>query len=187
MTDFMQGTFSLVCGQNPLHTWYPGGAPLPFCQRCTGLYTGAAIAFLLLCLFRPQRGARYRWLHGMLLLLMTPFGFHLVPQDAFLRTLSGEWFGFGVVGLLWLQPAAKWRVPANRVASGGKLHLLIGAMSLILLPALARWGGGFAAAMLPWLAFAGLGTLTGLLLANVFVFVSYGVARSSRQTAGADL
>jgi uncharacterized membrane protein len=185
MVGWMWQAFSLVCGQNPAHTWAPGGELLPVCQRCTGLYVGAAMALLLLLWFRPLANARYCWFHGLLLLLMAPFGFHLVPQDEVLRTMSGQWFGFGVVGLLWLLPGGKFfRKPARRPRSG-KIHLIIGATSLVLLPVFARWGGTLAAKSLPWLALAGLAVVAGLLAANMIIFFADLFAWLRRQAGGA--
>ncbi len=100
MHDWLSSAFALVCGQNPDHTWMFAGAPLPFCERCTGLYVGACVAMIALRRFRPERTAAFLWTHVALLVLMGPFGFHLVPQEAVLRTVSGVWFGFGVIALL---------------------------------------------------------------------------------------
>ena len=38
------GIGSLICHQLPERSFYFGGAQLPVCARCTGLYAGAAIA-----------------------------------------------------------------------------------------------------------------------------------------------
>jgi uncharacterized membrane protein len=183
MSGFMEEIFSLVCGQNPAHTWAPGGELLPLCQRCTGFYVGAALALILLLRFRPIQDVRYRWLHGMLLLLMAPFGFHLVPQDAVLRTLSGQWFGFGVVGLLWLLPGEKFLNKKKPAARSRKMHLFLGVTSLLLLPATARWGGAAAHAVLPWFALAGLAAIAGLVLVDAAFFLS-GVFAWIRQRIG---
>jgi uncharacterized membrane protein len=163
--DFFPQVFSFVCGQDPAHTWAPADKLLPLCQRCTGLYIGILIGLLLLLRYRPLTNARYCRIHVILLLLMAPFGFHLAPQEAFLRTMSGQWFGFGVIGLLWLLPNAKF-LPGKRRAAIGIPHLWIGAMSLLVVPIFARWGGSLAAAVLPWLALAGLAVIAGLLLCN---------------------
>jgi uncharacterized membrane protein len=102
MLEFLDHLFAAVCGQNPEHTWAPGGVPLPFCQRCTGLYVGAAIAWLLHCWLRPRPTTRFLQIHGAFLLYMAPCGFHWLPQGPVLRTLSGVLFGFAVVAFLWL-------------------------------------------------------------------------------------
>ncbi len=173
MNGFMRQIFSFVCGQNVAHTWAPGGVLLPLCQRCTGFYVGAAISLILLLVFRPPLNGRYRWFHVALVLGMTPFGFHLVPHGAVLRTVSGQWFGFGVVGLLWLLPGLRSGDKQGRAASSRGLHLLLGLTSVILLPAFACWGGAFAAMFVPWIAFAGLTALAVLLLADISIFFSW--------------
>jgi len=87
--------FGVVCGQNPDHTWMPGGLLLPCCQRCLGLYVGAAVAVGLHGWLRPQLSGRFLEVHGLFLLLMVPFGFHWLPQGALVRTGTGVLFGFG--------------------------------------------------------------------------------------------
>jgi len=94
--------FTAVCGQDPGHTWAPGGILLPCCQRCTGLYVGAGVAVLLHLWLRPRLSGRFLEIHGAFLLAMVPFGFHWVAQGPILRTLSGVLFGFAVVTFLWL-------------------------------------------------------------------------------------
>jgi uncharacterized membrane protein len=180
----MEQVFSLVCGQHPEHTWAPGGEMLPFCERCTGFYVGAAIALALLFLFRPASGARYRWLHTMLVLWMAPFGFHLVSQDAILRTLSGLWFGFGIAGLLWLLPGERILVKRGRATRRGMVHALLGLTSFVLVPAIADQGGAAAHALLSWLALAGLSALAGLVIANALLLIT-GIFAQLRQRFGA--
>jgi uncharacterized membrane protein len=170
MTAFLHQIFSFVCAQNPAHTWAPGGELLPFCQRCTGLYVGATLALLLLLWFRPATDARYCWLHVALVLFMTPFGFHLVPHGAVLRTMSGHFFGFGVAGLLWLFPEKMISAKTGRGTSHLGLYLRMGMASIFLLPIFSIWGGGFAALVLSWLALVGLAAITGLLVGNVAIF-----------------
>jgi len=171
MIESLQEIFSMVCAQNSAHTWAPGGELLPLCQRCTGFYTGAALALALLLVFRPKPDGRFRQLHLALVLAMTPFGFHLVPQEELLRTVSGYWFGFGVVGLLWLLPARRF-FPRLKT-SGVLLPLCWGAPGLVLLPVMASRGGHAAALLLSWLAAAGWLGLAGLVLANTAVACSW--------------
>ena len=96
--------FSFVCGQNPAHTWAPGGEWLPCCQRCTGFFAGAAVALLLQLALRMRPAPRFLQMHGLFLLVMVPLGCHWVPHGAVVRTLSGVLYGFGVVSFLWLFP-----------------------------------------------------------------------------------
>jgi len=172
MNAFMHQIFGFVCAQNPAHTWAPGSEWLPFCQRCTGLYVGALFALSLLIWFRPSTDARYRWLHVILLLLMTPFGFHLVSHGAVLRTMSGYWFGFGVVGLLWLLPVTRICTKAGSIAPSLKHYLIMGVAGIILLPLIAIYGGVFSARILSWLAFVGLVATACLLVVNIIIFGS---------------
>jgi uncharacterized membrane protein len=102
MLEIFAHWFAAVCGQDPGHTWAPGGILLPCCQRCTGLYVGAGVAALLHLLLRPRLSGRFLEIHGAFLLAMVPFGFHWVGQGPVLRTLTGVLFGSGVVTFLWL-------------------------------------------------------------------------------------
>ena len=184
MTGFMREIFGLVCGQNPSHTWAPGGELLPLCQRCTGLYVGAALALLLLVVCRPPLDVRYRWLHALLLLAMAPFGFHLVPHGEVLRTMSGQWFGFGVVGLFWLLPGKCWK-DRYRWQPSLRSYLLLGTISMISVPVFARWGGVVAAVTLSWLAMAGLAVIAGLLFGNMILLAYIMISWFRRQTGAA--
>ena len=102
MPEILAHWFAAVCGQDPGHTWAPGGILLPCCQRCTGLYVGAAVAMLLHLWLRPKLTGRFLEIHGAFLLAMVPLGFHWVAQGPVLRTISGVLFGFAVVTFLWL-------------------------------------------------------------------------------------
>jgi uncharacterized membrane protein len=181
MNESIRGIFALVCAQNAAHTWAPGGELQPLCQRCTGFYTGSAIALLLLIWFLPKPDTRFRWAHAALVLAMTPFGFHLVPQGELLRTASGFWFGFGVVGLLWLLPG-QWFSKTLHPGIGFR-HLYWGTPFLLLLPVLAARGGRTAGRILPWIALAGLVGLAGLVLADIVIicFWLFSVPRRARE------
>jgi uncharacterized membrane protein len=107
MFEGINHLFAAICGQNPEHTWAPGGILLPCCQRCTGLYAGACVAALLHLWLRPKLTARFLEAHGLFLLLMAPFGFHWLPQGPVLRVITGVIFGFAVVTFLWLPLGGK--------------------------------------------------------------------------------
>ena len=47
---------SAVCHGLPGRSLSVGGAPLPFCARCSGLYMGAFIAFLFICVKKRFAG-----------------------------------------------------------------------------------------------------------------------------------
>jgi len=197
VNDWLTHAFSLICGQHPEHLWAPGDLPLSCCQRCTGLYAGAALAFALHLLFRPPPTTRSRWMHGMFLLQIAPFGFHWVPQGPVLRTVTGALFAFGVVAFLW-PPAADLVTQITNLLSRRSLirrrhgaptvrQLEIGdpadlksasrgrnaaygfglAATLVLMLAAARWGGRFGFLVLSWLAVLGVLVLAALALTNL--------------------
>jgi uncharacterized membrane protein len=109
MLEVLHHVFAAVCGQNPAHTWAPGGILLPCCQRCTGLYVGAGVAALLHIWLRPKLSGRFLEDHGAFLLAMAPFGFHWLKDGPTLRTATGLLFGFAVVTFLWLPLAGGLR------------------------------------------------------------------------------
>ena len=168
MSSFFSQVFSWVCGQELAHTWAPGGEFLPLCQRCMGLYAGAALGFILLLSFRPRIDARYRWIHSALVLAMIPFGYHLVPHGAFVRTLSGQWFGFGVAGLLWPLAARGCALDEAR-SSGFRSYGIWALASVLVLPAFACYGGKIAGLLLQWVAFLGLAVLAVLFVLDFFL------------------
>jgi uncharacterized membrane protein len=160
MTELLRQVFGLVCGQAPAHTWFPDGAPLPFCQRCTGLYVGAFMAGLIHLALRPQPSRARLWTYGALLLQMIPLGYHWVPQTALVRTLSGLAFAFGLVGCFTL--LTKPSQPP-RLATELALALAGGVVVLWL----AGNGGVPGAVALSVAGAAGLLVLAGLVVANI--------------------
>lgn len=46
--ELLHTVFRHVCGQPPDRTWHLDSLLLPVCQRCTGLYIGAALAVVFL-------------------------------------------------------------------------------------------------------------------------------------------
>jgi uncharacterized membrane protein len=159
--------FSHVCGQ--IHCWAPGGKLLPFCQRCTGLYVGGALALMLYGLFRPRPTSLVLWIHGLLLLLMVPFGFHLFPQNGAIRTVTGQLFAFGLIYYLALNPAVQlgvWR----KNDRGSFLAYGFGALAAIAALQLAvHLGGTATGAALACIGFIGLLVYTTLAIGNLLV------------------
>lgn len=167
MSEAFGHLFGWVCGQNPLHTWAPGGVLLPCCQRCTGLYIGAALAAALHFWLRPRLSNRFLEAHGVCLLQMVPFGFHWLPQGPELRTFTGLLFGFGVTTFLWLIPAARWLGAPPRWRGAALIYAAIGAAAGLGLLVAVR-GGSVAASGLAWLAAVGLVALAALVAVNLF-------------------
>lgn len=157
--------FSLVCGQQ--HNWMPGGQPLPFCQRCTGLYVGAVLAFPAFLLFRPKPTSRMLWVHGMFLLAMVPFGYHFVVQTGEIRMLTGQLFAIGLVYYLMLLPGGYWpylREPLFNALPG---YCALSLLAVLLLLAMATQGGARTNALLSWIGFVGLLLYAILVILNV--------------------
>ena len=170
MLELLAHWFAAVCGQDPGHTWAPGGILLPCCQRCTGLYAGAGAAALLHLWLRPKLSGRFLEIHGAFLVVMVPFGFHWVAQGPLLRTLTGVLFGFGVVTFLWLplsqEVGLRLSRPVGVQDSAWGYFAVLGA-TLILLPTTAMLGGAFAAYGLSGGAFWGALVLVALIAGDV--------------------
>ncbi|MGD0260700.1 MAG: DUF2085 domain-containing protein [Verrucomicrobiota bacterium] len=183
MLEILSHLFGAVCGQDPGHTWAPGGILLPCCQRCTGLYVGAGLAALLHLCLRPKLSGRFLEIHGAFLLVMAPFGFHWVDQGPVLRTLTGVLFGSALVTFLWLplsqRAAEQGSRPLHVRPSAWSYFLVLGA-TLILLPGTARLGGTIAAYALSGLAFFGVLALVALVVGNVSLGL-LGALRLSRR------
>jgi len=146
--------FSWVCGQQ--NNWLVGGGELPFCQRCTGLYVGAIPALLLCLYFRPKATRRMLWVHGMLLLLMVPFGYHLVPQTAVIRMLTGQLFAIGLVYYLVLLVFDRWEGWRALTRIEEVVYFLIAGCTLLLSQMAVRWGGREAYTILSLMGVGGL-------------------------------
>lgn len=161
--EFIAHVFSYVCDRH--HCWCLGGEWLPFCQRCTGLYVGAALSAALHLCLRPRPTSLSLWVHGLLLLLMVPFGYHLVPQNGLVRTLTGQLFAVGLVGYLLLLPLSlpgpetEKRRPSSWYALG-----VLG--SVIALQWSVHSGGLLVGMVLAWLGLFGFAALGALAVAN---------------------
>ena len=186
MNDWLAHAFVLVCGQNPEHLWTPGGLALPCCQRCTGLYAGAVGALLLHWLCKPQPTVGWKWVHGMFLLQMVPFGFHWLPQGPVLRTETGVLFSFGLVAYLWLVfgEATSASPPS---ANGGDRNVAAPygfclLATLVIVPAVAGWGGRLGFFALSSLAALGALVLAGLAVVNIALLGRGGVRAAARRS-----
>ncbi len=170
MFPVLRDAFALVCGQAADHTWAPGGVGLPFCQRCTGLYVGAFAALAWQSIFRTRPGPGLRWGYALCLLQMLPLGFHWVPHGPVMRTLAGGLFAFGLVGFLWLLPAARWQRGSTAGAPWrAGLHVTLAGLSLAGVLLAATEGGVAVAYALAWLGFMGLIGLALLVLVNLIL------------------
>jgi len=182
--EWLREVFALVCGRH--HCWALGGVDLPFCQRCTGLYVGAALAVVLYAVFRPRPTYVSLAIHGLLLLLMVPFGYHLVPQNAALRTLTGQLFAVGLVGYLSLLPASRLGLPENANRHGLWAYVVGVLLSLGILQACVHVGGRPVGVVLAWLGFSGLLALAVLVAVNLVLLPGavWREVRSIRRSRG---
>ncbi len=101
LDELARWVFGFLCHQDPARTWKPGGAALAMCARCVGVYVGFALAVPMLAVVRRLGGKAVMWLHGILVMQVMVFGFHLVPHGPTLRTLSGQVFAVGVMYFLF--------------------------------------------------------------------------------------
>lgn len=176
----LETLFSWFCGQWTEHTWRPGGLPLPFCQRCTGLYVGACVAIVLEAFFRQPISRRRLWLDSLLILQIVPFGYHWLPQNDWIRTLTGFLFAFGVVAFLWRLPAEVWPPWQNAPQpKRARLHPWLAALAIAGLPAALQHGGSTTALGLAALGFLGWLGLALLLLLNVGL-IAWSLVRTGR-------
>jgi uncharacterized membrane protein len=165
--NFPAQFFSWVCGQAVDRSWVFGASTFPLCERCTGIYAGAAIAFMLACCIpgRPNRWTNA--IHAILLLQIIPFGLHLWSDTPFLRTLSGGWFGLGLIGFLCHGPGVF--LCGRKIRSAG--FGFLGSFLLVnLLAPLAASGTSAAGRILTVLATVGLLSIVLLIAVNVFLF-----------------
>ena len=178
--EHLERVFALLCCRDSC--WSLGGAMLPFCQRCTGLYVGAAMAVVLYASFRPYPTNWSLRIHGLLLLLMVPFGYHLIPQNGVIRTLTGQLFAAGLVCFLSLLPTAcrsSWQ-KADKRMPWAYAACVLGSLALV------QWmvhaGGPVAGTVLAWLALLGLIALAVLVMANLALLPKavWSVVRSAR-------
>jgi uncharacterized membrane protein len=187
MLAVLNHLFAALCGQDPGHTWAPGGLLLPVCQRCTGLYVGAGIATVLHLWLRPRLSGRFLVVHGAFLLFMAPFGFHWVPQGPCLRAVTGVVFGFGILTFLWLPVSASvlsaTRFAATRPADPAQASLfyaIMMALTLVAVPLLGACGGTPMAYLLSLLAGWGAVALAAIGLANVGLGLAAGLRAACR-------
>jgi len=100
--DALTYIFSHVCGQG--RPFVLDGEALPVCQRCLGLYAGAALTGLWILasgLWRralPERSAAYA--HIVMLLAAMAGGVHWLDAGPTWRLVCGLWTGH--VAMLWL-------------------------------------------------------------------------------------
>jgi hypothetical protein len=122
-------------------------------------------------LWRPPPTARTLWLHGAAMLVMIPFGYHLVPQNGDVRTLTGALFAVGLVYFLALAPAGRLLPPREASAASAAAYaaasLAVGPLLLLAV----RSPSEVVGAAIAWVGAAGFLVVAALALANVALLV----------------
>ncbi len=157
--------FSFLCHQEPMRCWAPGGNVLTLCQRCTGVYVGAAMMLPLLPLMKFKSNNKILWIHGFFMLQMLIFGFHLIPHSAMIRTLSGQIFITGAFYFLWHNIQDQRGLSNSN--SPPKYYFLGIAVNLLLLQLLVHTPLPFISTLIEILAFVGLLTIAVLSLITI--------------------
>lgn len=168
--DVLHHWFSFVCGQN--NCWYVAGQSLPMCQRCTGLYVGATCALVCWAVFRPKPTSRMLWAHGAFLLTMIPFGYHLLPQNGDIRTITGWLFSFGLVYYMAIFVASvrqRGRASMSNWAAARNVFIYFSSVvsGLAALLIALHFGSGWVARFCSALAAAGFLTLVTLAMLTI--------------------
>jgi len=173
LDELAREVFALLCHQDPARTWEPGGADLAMCARCVGVYTGFALAAPILALGRRLGSKVPLWAHGILVVQVAVFGFHLLPAGLTLRTLSGQMFAVGVMYFLFpAVPRAQSSLPGT---TGWPLigYLLATAAAVIGLQSLVRLDRPWAVTVLDVLAMVGLAVFASLAAVLLVEVVGY--------------
>jgi len=185
--DAFAAIFSHVCGQaRPLVL---DGGPLPLCQRCLGLYAGAAVTALWLLasgVWRRGLPDRPVTLSNVLVLLAALVGgVHLLDAGPAWRLACGLWTGH--VAMLWLVGGAEHlrraaRGEANPVPPWPLRDQVQGLLAAPLLAAVAV-AEAVPAGRLVWtgLALAGAAGLAAALAAALHAAAGYTLALVRRR------
>ncbi len=166
--NFLQEIFAHICGQQ--HCWELGRQTLPFCQRCTGLYVGSFVAALIIPISRLRPNRIQYWMHAAFLLLMVPYGFHLVPQGPPLRTVSGFLFAFGLVYYLMLNPLTTSQIWRQFTYQWTIVYVLLIIATVTALLVALHFGDRTWAFVVTLLGALGCASLGILVLANLAIF-----------------
>lgn len=121
---------------------------------------------LLLPVMKFQPTRRILFIHGLFIIQMIFFGFHLIPHSATIRTLSGQLFIVGALYLLWSNVQNRWNVfEPNR----SPLYYFGGViLVLLLMQLLVRAPFVFASALIEVLGLLGLATIVLAAVITVF-------------------
>lgn len=163
--DLVQAIFSHLCHQEAGRCWAPGGAALALCQRCTGVYAGAALGICMVPIMRFKPEKQPLLLHFLFIIQMIPFGMHWIPHGALMRMLTGQLFIYGVIYFLVANISTQMGLIREDMTPR-KYYLWLTA-SLIFLQILVRLPFAFAAPLIELMALAGLLVIIILILLTI--------------------
>ena len=162
LDELARWVFGFFCHQDPVRSFTPNGTALAICARCTGVYVGFALALPMLTVVRRLGGRGVMWLHGILVMQVMVFGFHLVPHGPMVRTLSGQMFAVGVVYFLGRTVGRGQSSPGKPTGRWLKVYLLGTAAAVAGLQLLVHLEWAWGAEVVNVLALIGLGIFGGL-------------------------
>ena len=157
LDELAEWVFGFLCHQDPTRSFAPSETALAICARCTGVYVGFVLALPILTLVRRLGGKAMICLHGIMVMQVVVFGFHLVSHGPMVRTLSGQMFAVGLMYFLFqaARPSQPSEVqPTVRCLVG---YILATAAALVALQLLVRLDQSWTATMVNVLALIGLG------------------------------
>lgn len=157
--------FSPLCHQEAVRCWAPQGNVLAFCQRCTGVYAGAALMLVLIPLMRFKATKLVVSIHGLFMAQMAVLGTRLIPDPATVRMLSGQLLIIGAFYFAWVNLQTRWRlVQADRSPRPYFCGVII---MVLVLQLLVRAPFSLAAAVVEGLGLLGLTTIAVLAILTV--------------------
>lgn len=167
--DLAQTVFGYLCHQETGRCWAPGGAALALCQRCTGVYAGAALGVFLASFMRYTPDRKTLILHIIFILQMIPFGLHWIPHGATMRMLTGQLFIYGILYFIIANIVVRkgW---AREERTPRRYYLWLAATQ-ILLQVLVRLPFAFAASLIELMALAGLFILAVLFVLTLATYI----------------
>jgi hypothetical protein len=100
---------------------------------------------------------------------MAPFGYHLIPQNAEIRTLTGQLFALGLVYYLALNPSVRSGLWSRARRENPWLYALGALAGIVGLQFAVHVGGVYTSAALAWLGVVGLLGYSVLAILNLAV------------------
>ena len=157
LDELARGVFGFLCHQNPARSFAPSGTALAICARCTGVYVCFALALPMLTLARRLGGKAMICLHGIMVMQVAVFGFHLVSHGPMVRTLSGQMFAVGLMYFLFRAASPGQSSQVHPTGPCLVAYISATAAALVALQLLVRLDQPWTATLVNVLALIGLG------------------------------